>query len=75
MAKRQSRSLADTSDDDLAKFAGDEAEDDLKMMNTRVPAKLLRQLKIYTVTNETTIREFVTAAIIEKFESLGERVQ
>lgn len=74
MARGKSRTLADTTTDDLAKFVED-AADELTMLNTRVPAKMLRKIKIYTVVNGTTIRQFVNDALMEKLESLGERIE
>ena len=52
-AKKSVRTLADTTTDELAKFVED-APDDLTMLNTRVPAKLLRKIKIYTRSSHLT---------------------
>ena len=38
------------------------------MLNTRVPKDLMKKLKIYCVTNETTIQKFITEMLQKKLK-------
>ncbi len=75
------RALKDVTGDPLAKLQADikregkktstGLNEDEKMLNTRVPASLLRRLKIYSVTAGIPIKEIVAEVIEEKLKKLG----
>ena len=75
------RALRDVAGDPLAKMQEDIKKgskktvtglnEDEKMLNTRVPASLLKRLKIYSVTAETPIKEIVAEVIEERLKKLG----
>ena len=79
MAK--TRSLKDTSRDPLAKEAfiqgGDKklkvvtADNNTKMVNTRLPKGLIKNMKMACVQEEITIQEFMTQAVGEKLKAMN----
>ncbi len=79
MAK--ARSLKDTSRDPLAKEAfiqgGDKklkvvtADNNTKMVNTRLPKGLIKNMKMACVQEEITIQEFMTQAVGEKLKAMN----
>lgn len=76
----QKRSLKDTSRDPLAKEAfiqgGDKklkvvtADNNTKMVNTRLPKGLIKNMKMACVQEEITIQEFMTQAVGEKLKAM-----
>jgi hypothetical protein len=77
----QKRSLKDTSRDPLAKEAfiqgGDKklkvvtADNNTKMVNTRLPKGLIKNMKLACVQAEITIQQFVTEAVGEKLKTMN----
>ena len=47
-------------------MARERTEEPLTQLATRIPKDLHRRLKLHCVTNDTSVMEFVTAAIEEK---------
>ena len=74
------RSLKDTSRDPLAKEAfiqgADKklkvvtADNNTKMVNTRLPKGLIKNMKLACVQEEITIQEFMTQAVGEKLKAM-----
>jgi len=58
---------------DRMKEFGKEAssQEETAMMNTRVPKRLLKALKLYTVQNETTIQSLLTEIVEKELKNRG----
>ena len=75
----QKRSLKDTSKDPLAKEAFIQgvdkkvvtADNNTKMVNTRLPKGLIKNMKMACVQEEITIQEFMTQAVGEKLKAMN----
>ncbi len=77
----QKRSLKDTSRDPLAKEAFIQgggkklkvvtADNNTKMVNTRLPKGLIKDMKMACVQEEITIQEFMTQAVGEKLKAMN----
>ena len=77
----QKRSLKDTSKDPLAKEAfiqgvdkkagATAAGNNSKMVNTRLPKDLIKNMKLACVQEEITIQEFMTQAVGDKLKAMS----
>jgi predicted HicB family RNase H-like nuclease len=74
------RTLTDTAKDPLAKLQEDAKRESKisaglneveKMLNTRVPASLLKRIKIYGLANDVSIKAFVIETLDDRLKASG----